>query len=333
MLPVYNLVDVVIAFLIDLILGDPHNFPHPVRYIGRTVSKFELFLRNVIKNWSPERKERNELIAGIILTASVIIVTFLTVFLLLKIATLIHPVLFHALNIYFIYSAIATKCLADEAWKVYDSLAGGNLAQARERLSMLVGRETANLKEEEVVRGAIETTAENTVDGVISPLFYAIIGSDFGMGAPLAWIFKAISTMDSMVGYMNDKYIYFGRAAARADDAANYIPARLSGILIPVAAFICRMDYIKSFKIMKRDRKNHKSPNCAWPEAAFAGALGIRIGGSNVYFGQFVEKPTIGDAVRPIDKDDIPGTIKLMYATAAVTIIAGIVVYMLILFL
>ncbi len=320
---IVHFMDIVIAFLIDLIVGDPYWLPHPVRYTGWVIKRGESLLRRMIQRERPGNAELNERLAGGILAITTVAATSLPVFLLLALANLVHPILFHILNIYFIYSALATKCLAIEAKKVAASLTDGNLPEARSRLSMLVGRQTGHLTEKEIIRGVIETTAENTVDGVISPLFYTFIGSFFGMGAPLAWTFKAISTLDSMVGYMNEKYIHFGRISAKTDDVANYIPARLSGVFIPVGAFFCRLDCKKSFKIMKRDRHNHKSPNCAWPEAAFAGALGIRIGGSNVYFGQIVEKPEIGDADKELGKEFIPKTISLLYVTAVIVLISG----------
>ncbi|MDF2524889.1 MAG: cobalamin biosynthesis protein, partial [Clostridiales bacterium] len=262
--------------------------------------------------------------AGIILMLFVVCTTFLLVLFILKFAALIHPTAFHIVNIYFIYTALASKCLGEEAKKVYKVLKSGNIVESRKQLAMLVGRETENLNEQEIIRGVVETTAENTVDGVMSPLFYAFIGSFFGIGAPLVYAFKAVSTLDSMVGYMNEKYINIGRASAKTDDAANYLPARISGILIPASAMLCGMNFSKSFYIMRRDRRNHKSPNCAYPEAAVAGALGIRIGGTNVYFGKAVEKPTIGDPDREIQAEDIPRTIHLMYVSSTLTLILGL---------
>ena len=334
----YLLLDVLIAYFIDLIAGDPYWLPHPVRFIGWLIKRTEGVLRRFTNNNPPEdqslkqgkgligtyRINKSERRAGIVLMLFVVSATFLIVFGILKLASIIHPVLFHIINTYFIYSALASKCLASEAKKVYKVLKTGDLAQARKQLSMLVGRETASLNEKEITRAVVETTAENTVDGIISPLFYAIIGSLFGIGAPLVYAFKAVSTLDSMVGYMNEKYIDFGRASARTDDAANYIPARLSGVLIPLGALLCGMSFSKSFSVMLRDRRNHKSPNCAYPEAAVAGALGIKIGGANVYFGSIVEKPTIGDAEREISAEDIPKTIRLMYAASALMLVTGL---------
>jgi adenosylcobinamide-phosphate synthase len=330
--------DIAAAFILDLIFGDPHWLPHPVRFIGWLINKTENGLRNCINKGAGRtladnvNKSENELRkskrrAGIALTIIVTGVTFFTVFIILKTAMLISPILFHIVNIYFIYSSIATKCLAVEAKKVYKELINNDIEGARKSLAMLVGRETANLSHKEIVRGVVETTAENTVDGVISPLFYAVLGSLFGLGAPVVYAFKAISTLDSMVGYMNEKYIDLGRFSAKTDDAANYIPARLSGLLLPLSAALCGMSGYRSFKIMLRDRRNHKSPNCAYPEAAVAGALGVMIGGNNIYFGKVVEKPTIGDAHRELEPVDIERTIRLMYCSAVLTLMFSALIY------
>lgn len=322
----YLLLDVAIAYLLDLVLGDPYWLPHPVRFIGWLIKRTEALVRGAVGRTvkAGDERAKAERRAGWVLMLVVVSATFLTVLGVQILAQKIHPLLFHAVNIYFIYSALAARCLAVEAKKVYRAVKSGDLAESRKQLSMLVGRETSQLSEQEIIRGVVETTAENTVDGVISPLIYAIAGSLFGIGAPVVYAFKAVSTLDSMVGYMNDKYINLGRVSAKTDDAANYLPARLSGILIPVGALLCGLDFRKSFTIMLRDRRNHKSPNCAYPEAAVAGALGIKIGGSNVYFGQVVEKPTIGDADRTIRAQDIPGSIRLMYVSSALTLVIGL---------
>jgi adenosylcobinamide-phosphate synthase len=330
------IVDVLIAYILDLLFGDPYWMPHPVRFIGWLIKNVERILRKAvtcIPGYNESNRVFREKAAGFVLAVVVISLTFFLVFIILKAAALINPVLFHIVNIYIIYSSFAGRCLADEANKVYEVLKTGDIAESRKRLSMLVGRQTENLDEKEVVRGVVETTAENTVDGVMSPLIYALIGSIAGLGAPLTYVFKAASTLDSMVGYMNEKYINFGYASAKFDDILNYLPARLSGIIIPVSALICGKSFKRSFRIMLRDRKKHKSPNCAYPEAAVAGALGIRIGGTNVYFGRTVEKPAIGDAVKELEVRDIKDTIKIMYAASLLTLIvftavAWLAVYM-----
>lgn len=317
------ILDVIIAYVLDLFFGDPYWFPHPVRFIGWLISRTEKVLRKLIadgKKLNPEIKAYKERIAGIVLALFVISVVFSVVYIVLQAAKAINPLLFRIINIYFIYSALATKCLADEALKVYNVLQKGDLNEARKRLSMLVGRQTKNLSEDEVIRGVVETTAENTVDGVISPLIYAFIGSLFGIGGPLVYAFKAISTLDSMVGYMNEKYVNFGRASAKIDDLANFIPARLAGLIIPFGAFLSGKSFTRSLIIMVRDRRNHKSPNSAYPEAAVAGALGVMIGGNNVYFGKIIEKPTIGDPIKELEAVDIHDTIRIVYASSLVTL-------------
>ncbi|MCR4436339.1 MAG: adenosylcobinamide-phosphate synthase CbiB [Clostridiales bacterium] len=320
----FLLADVLIAYTIDILIGDPYWMPHPVRFIGWLISKTEKGLRSLAEKdleVPGADKAQVERRAGAILAFFVITVTFLLVGAIVWAAYLVSPILFHIANIYFIYSALATKCLGDEAGKVYDVLVKKDITAARERLAMLVGRQTDGLDEKEIIRGVVETTAENTTDGIISPLFYALIGSLFGMGAPLVYAFKAISTLDSMVGYMNEKYMNFGRVSAKIDDAANYLPARFTGLIIPVAAFFCGKNMKRSFYIMRRDRRNHKSPNCAYAEAAVAGALGIKIGGTNVYFGQVVEKPTIGDPDKELEPADIKDTVRLMYVASLLSLV------------
>lgn len=319
----YLIMDIAIAYILDLITGDPIWLPHPVRFIGWMIKTAEKFLRMAVYKLDyklsktvKEIKHKLELIAGGIMTAFVVLSSFGIVWIILAIALQVHEILFHILNVYFIYSSFAAKCLADEALKVYKALKYNDPDRARCQLSMLVSRETHNLPQKEIIRGVVETTAENTVDGVLSPLIYAATGTLFGIGAPLVYAFKAISTLDSMTGYMNDKYMYFGRASARLDDLANYIPARLSGLLIPAAAFICGKNYKKSFSVMLRDRRNHKSPNCAYPESAVAGALGIKLGGDSIYFGQIVKKPTIGDEEKELEVSDIADTVRLMYVAS-----------------
>lgn len=319
MLTVYLLLDIVTAYMLDLVLGDPYWLPHPVRFIGWLIKNAEGILRKLAGKNAVKEK-----IAGVVLALFVVSTTFLFVFFLLKIALGINTLLFHILNTYFIYSSLAAKCLGDEALKVFNALKGKNMEESRKRLAMLVGRDTERLDEEGIIRGVVETTAENTTDGVVSPLFYAIIGSLFGIGAPVVYAFKAISTLDSMVGYKNEKYINLGMASARLDDIANFIPARLTGVLIPLSALLCGMNFLKSFSIMLRDRRNHKSPNCAYSEAAVAGALGVRVGGNNIYFGKIVEKPTIGDPDRKLNIEDIPKTVKLMYTTSFLALLLGV---------
>lgn len=302
--------------MLDLIIGDPVWLPHPVRFIGWLIKISEKVLRRAIHKLGDSPLERLEIMAGKIMAAFVVLSVFSIVYIILWAASSVSMFLYHVINIYFIYSSFAARCLGEEAKKVYRALKDNDAERARYRLSMLVSRDTGNLDEKEIIRGVVETTSENTVDGVLAPVMYASIGSLFGIGAPLVYAYKAISTLDSMVGYMNEKYINFGRASAKLDDYANYIPARLSGLLIPAAAFLCGKNYKKSFAVMLRDRRNHKSPNSAYPESATAGALGIRLGGDSIYFGQVVKKPTIGDAEKELEASDIADTVKLMYVTS-----------------
>lgn len=318
--------DFLIAYVLDLIIGDPQKIPHPVRFIGWFISSTEKLLRRFTSK--AKNVKMAEVIAGFVLMFIVVVGVFLLVFLILKMAMLIDSRVFHIINIYFIYSAIATKCLADEAKKVYKSVLGGDIHDARYKISMLVGRETKNLSMSQITKAVVETTAENTVDGVIAPIIYAFVGSLFGLGAPIVYAFKAASTLDSMVGYKNEKYTNLGMASARFDDVLNYLPARISGLIIPFSAFLCGKNGLESFKIMLRDRRNHKSPNCAYPESAIAGALQVQLGGANVYFGKLVEKPTIGDNVKQIEASDINATIRIMYVASAMTVlICGVVAY------
>lgn len=329
------LVDILLAYVLDLIIGDPYWLPHPVRFIGWLVVKTETFLRALIKGDYQNSNNKNVLInnnnikkkeklAGIALTCFVVFITFMIVLIILKVAAYISPALFHVINIYFIYSAVATKCLANEVGKIYTLLKGNDIVSARKQSSMLLRRETKNLNEKEIIDGIVDTTAENTVDGVISPLFYAIIGSFCGVGAPLSYAFKAVNTLDSMVGYKNEKYLSFGMFSAKTDDLFNYLPARLSGLIIPMSALFCGMSFQKSFSSIIRYRRNSASPNSAYPESAMAGALGIRFGGTYTYFGKKIEKLPVGDPVKEMEISDIPKAIKLMYISSLITIIIGV---------
>lgn len=224
----------------------------------------------------------------------------------------LSPLAGAALETFWCYQLLATKCLKTESMKVYDRLKNGTLDEARYAVSMIVGRDTGGLTETGVTKAAVETVAENASDGVIAPLFYMALG-----GVPFMFLYKGINTMDSMLGYKNDRYLYYGRCAARLDDAANYIPARISGVLMACAAFFVKLDGKNAFKIYLRDRRNHASPNSAQTEAAMAGALRVQLAGDAWYFGKLYQKPTIGDAIRPVEAEDIPRSNRLLYGTAA----------------
>ncbi|MBC7765191.1 MAG: cobalamin biosynthesis protein CobD [Hyphomonadaceae bacterium] len=305
------MIDFLIAYLLDLCIGDPHYMPHPVRFIGQYVRFFD-------------RKVKHRTVAnGVWLMLSTVCLTAGTIGLILWDAKMMHPLFYHVLNIYFIYTALATRCLSVEAKKVYNELADNDLEGARAQIAMLVGRDTTNLNVDEITCATVETVAENTVDGVASPMFYALLGGLFGIAAPLAYAFKAVSTLDSMVGYKNEKYLHLGKCSALTDDVLNYIPARITAGLMVVAAGLTGLNVRNCVRILCRDRRNHKSPNCAYPEAAIAGALGVQLGGDHVYFGEVVQKPTIGDATRAISPADIIRTNRVMFVTSFLIVIIG----------
>ncbi len=301
-----HLLALLIGFCLDLLLGDPHWAPHPVRAIGALIAGLEKLLRKMLP-----KSPAGELTGGVALVLlTLAIPTGLTV-LLLWACNLVSPWLALAVESLLSYQLLATKSLAAESRKVYDALKTGDLDQARYAVSMIVGRDTALLDEAGVARAAVETVAENASDGVIAPLIFLAIG-----GAPLGMFYKAANTMDSMVGYKNDQYLYFGRAAAKFDDILNLIPARVAGILMCLGGAAAGYDGKNAWRIFIRDRKNHKSPNSAHTEAACAGALQLRLAGPNYYFGQLVEKPYIGDDQRPIEPLDILRSGRILYATA-----------------
>ncbi|WP_027624233.1 adenosylcobinamide-phosphate synthase CbiB [Clostridium lundense] len=298
-----NFIDILLAVIIDWIVGDPYWFPHPVIYIGKLISFLDKRGRKFCKS-NKALKAFGGLIVVIVASISFII-PFLILFLAKN-----NLWIYHIFNIVILWTTLAAKCLKNEAIKVYNALKNRDIEDARVKLSYIVGRDTSELTEKEIIRADVETVAENASDGVIAPLFYGIIG-----GAPLAMMYKGINTMDSMLGYMNEKYLHIGFFPAKVDDVFNLIPARLSGILMCLTAPVVKGNILESFKIMIRDRKNHKSPNCAYPEAATAGAMGIQIGGTNVYFGEVVYKPTIGDKNKELNFIHIFYSIKLMYAS------------------
>lgn len=307
----WTLPAVVCGFLLDLLFGDPRWLYHPVRVIGNGISLLEKGLRKIF----PKTKA-GERMGGAILV--ILIVTFSAGIpcLILLVAYRYKIWLGFVLESFMCYQLLATRSLRDESKKVYDALKEGNLEKSRYAVSMIVGRDTQNLTEEGVTKAAVETVAENTSDGIIAPLFYMMIG-----GAVLGFAYKAVNTMDSMVGYKNERYQYFGTAAARLDDVLNYIPARLSAWIMILASCLAGLNGKNAAKIYRRDRSKHASPNSAHTEAVMAGALEIQLAGDAWYFGKLHKKPFIGDPIRKIEIEDIPRSHKLMYTTAVLSVI------------
>lgn len=298
--------------LLDLTLGDPRALPHPVVAIGKLISFLEPRLR---------RAFTNQRLAGVVLLVTTVGTTYGAAALLIAAASLLAPDAGLVVSIYLAWVSLAARSLHLESSKVAYALERGDLPGARLALSYIVGRETEDLAEPDVVRGAVETVAENTGDGVIAPLCYLILG-----GPALALAYKAVNTLDSMVGYKNERYLHLGWASARFDDLANYVPARLTGLLMSLAAPLCALDGGNAWRIMRRDGRQHSSPNSGFPEAAAAGALGVQLGGANRYFGKLVEKPTIGDAAQPLSLAAYAGVVRLMYCSELLLVVAWLVV-------
>ena len=313
------------GFVLDLLFGDPVWLYHPVRLIGQGITFGEKILQKLCGETDPasggekgsgERQDRRLLRAGALLWIIIAALAFLIPFWLLDLAQRIHPVFRFVLETFWCYQILAARSLVKESGKVYDKLIENDLPGARRAVSMIVGRDTENLTEEGVTKAAVETVAENTSDGVTAPLIFLIIG-----GAPLGFLYKAVNTMDSMLGYRNERYLYFGRAAAKMDDLFNFIPSRITAVLMTAAAFLTGLDGKNAWKIYRRDRRKHASPNSAQTEAVCAGALQVRLAGDAVYFGKLYKKDYIGDNIRPIEPEDIKRAGRLMYMTALLTLI------------
>ena len=312
------------AFFADLALGDPEWIPtpHPVVLIGKAITTLkekiiQMIYGDKFQTVLERRKLREpdkEILGGGILHLLIVAGSYLITDWIIKAGKAIHPRLGDLLETFLIYQCLASKCLADEAEKVCVKLEEDDLPGARTQVGYLVGRDTACLSEEEVAKATIETVAENTSDGVIAPMFYAAIG-----GAPLAMAYKAVNTLDSMVGYKNDENIHLGKVSAKADDLWNLIPSRISAFAMMAGAKLADLDMENAFHIFKRDRYNHLSPNSAQTESVAAGALHIQLGGTHDYFGKPVEKPTIGDKEREAVPEDIRKTNQLMYGAAVCT--------------
>lgn len=313
---VWSLYALCIGFCIDLIVGDPHGFPHPVVGIGRLISLLERLFRRLL----PKTKG-GEIAAGACIWVLTVLISAGLPAALLYGAQKLSVWLRLALESVMCWQILATKSLRDESMKVFSALRGGTLDEARQAVSMIVGRDTAQLDEKGVARAAVETVAENTSDGVIAPLLFLALG-----GAPLGFFYKAVNTMDSMLGYVEMPYKNIGLIPAKLDDVFNFIPARLSAFLMLAAGALLRLDVKNGWRIFRRDRYRHASPNSAQTESVCAGLLGLRLAGDAWYHGVLHRKAFIGDAVREIETDDIPRACRLMTVTAllALVLFAGI---------
>ena len=327
----YHIFAFIAGFALDLLIGDPHFIPHPVRLIGSLISFFDKRL-NCDAGYNISEKKLNliKYKRGMLLDFTVIFPTFAM--------SVIIIVAAYSINLYagviaeavMTWQILATKCLRVESMRVYDALRTDGVDAGRRAVSMIVGRDTSVLDAAGVTRAAVETIAENTSDGVIAPMLYTAIG-----GPVLGFVYKAVNTMDSMLGYKNDKYMYFGRFAARLDDVVNFIPARISAYLMIAAAFIGgrQFDGKNAYRIFKRDRFNHASPNSAQTESVCAGALRVQLAGDAVYFGKLVKKKYIGDGLREIEYEDIKRANRLMYITAFLCELLAVAVMSLVLIL
>lgn len=300
---------VVVGFAVDLILGDPHGMWHPVCFIGNMISFFEKRLRRIF-----QKTKRGEFLAGICLVVLVLFCAAAIPAVLLYICFRIHRILGFALECYMCYTILATKSLKTESMKVYRALGEEGVEAGRKAVSMIVGRDTQSLNETGVIKAAVETIAENTSDGIIAPMIFMVIG-----GPVLGYFYKAVNTMDSMVGYKNEKYMYFGRAAAKFDDVMNYLPSRISAWMMIAAAPLAGLDAKEGRRIFRRDRQKHASPNSAQTESVMAGVLHVQLAGPAWYFGEKHDKPTIGDDMRPVEAEDIVRANRLLYVTSALS--------------
>lgn len=298
---------ILIAFGLDLLIGDPRKLPHPVKIIGRLAVMFEQPLRRTIEN---------KKLAGIAEVCLVIACTGVGVCLILWAADQWNPILADLLSIYFLYCGIAARDMIRHSKQVYAALNAGSLEEARRRVGMICGRDTDRLDEAGITKATVESVAENMVDGVTAPLFFGVLGGPVGM-----MVYKAVNTLDSTFGYKNERYLEFGWASAKLDDAVNFIPARLTGLLVPLAAVMLQQKGLSSLWILIRDRKNHPSPNSGHTEAAVAGALGIELGGLSYYSGQPSNKPTLGDPIFPVKPAQILAANRLLLVTSGLALI------------
>lgn len=301
----------IIGFFLDLMIGDPYALPHPVRLMGKLISALERFFRKLF----PDRL----ILAGTLLSLTVLILSSAVPLIILLLCYSLNPWLGVGVESIMIYYMLAAKCLCTESMKVCKAVEEHDISEARRAVSMIVGRDTDKLDEEGVIRAAVETVAENTSDGETAPLFYMAFG-----GGVLGFFYKAANTMDSMLGYKNEKYLYFGRFPAKFDDVMNYIPSRLSALMMIIAARILGFNAKGAWKIWRRDRGNQASPNAAQTESAAAGALDIRLLGNACYFGKLHRKNTVGDDIRPVESGDVRRVNRLMFCTSAIMLIFAV---------
>ncbi|NLL05188.1 MAG: cobalamin biosynthesis protein CobD [Clostridiaceae bacterium] len=337
----YPLMDVFIAFVLEVIIGYPKWIPHPLKFIKWLTKIIEVGYRKIadllynrkIKALGEDyvhsaiRSDRNKKISGMYITIIIITLVTIAVFLIVAAAYLINPIAYHVISIYFIYSAFSIKSVSIEGVEVIDALKDRDVFKAGNILSDIVGRKIKHLDEQDIIRGTIETTAEKTSENVVAPIFYAFIGSLFGLGAPVVYLYRTINILKSVKGNKVKRHKGFGFAAVKMNDLANYIPARITGILIVIASIFLRKDYKMAFTIMKRDKRKHHNPNSGYPEAAIAGALGIQLGSAGLYFGDIVDKPVIGDNKRSSEIRDISDTISFMYAAGVLGMVLFGIIY------
>ena len=306
--------DILLGFILDTIIGDPYKLPHPIRWIGSFISILEKLCRKIAKS------NTMLMIPGAILVFIVVFVSGGITLLVLKLASF-NKYAYLIVSSVICYYMLAGKSLKTESMKVYKAFENNDTEGARKAVSMIVGRDTQSLTKEGIIKAAVETVAENSSDGVVAPLVYMLIFGPVG-----GVVYKAVNTMDSMIGYVEEKYFYIGKFAAKLDDVLNYIPARISGILVIISAFILRYDYKNAFMIFKRDRRKHASPNSAQTESAMAGALGVQLAGDATYFGVVHKKPYIGDKKREIENEDIKRANDIMYTMTIICLVVGLVI-------
>lgn len=318
---VYSTAAVFVAFILDNMFGDPNVWWHPICLIGKLISKVEKLLRKKISKGNLEKvSPEKERVAGIFLVVIVTIVSTIVPVIVLVATYKVHAFAGFLTEAFLGWFLLAGKCLATESKKVATALENEGIEGGRYAVSMIVGRDTSNLTKEGVIKATVETVAENTSDGIIAPFFYMLIG-----GIPLGFLYKSINTMDSMVGYKNDKYINFGRFAAKTDDVANFVPSRISGVFMILASYVGGFNGKNAFRIFIRDRKKHASPNAGNTESVMAGALGVQLAGNAVYFDKLYEKPYIGDFLRPVEIKDIERSAKIMFLTSLLFAITGFI--------